>query len=153
MPVKKAKEGKILEYEKEELLTELGAVFSKNIPCKQEKLESSALDIEIREPSDADMDALMCLGRFDNPLSFQWVVNNNNGESLLEDFVQNHGQSLYGEFAIQYLAFSHLAKGNLEKAQKEFEKIKFYKREQVAEAAKVSLMGIDKKKACLEDAK
>jgi hypothetical protein len=111
------------------------------------RLMSDPVNITVDKPAGADAEAFEFLNKFENGISFYWVWKEKNGISLLETFVDKYGQSVYGDQAILYLGSVYRAKDELDKAQAEFEKIRFSKNKFIALKANNSLAEIEKIKA------
>lgn len=109
------------------------------------------IEITVTDPSGGvDKHAFDMLKKYEQPMSFSWVWKEKNGLSLLENFVEKYGDSVYGEMAIRYLANVYKAKDELDKAQMEFEKIKSSENSIIAKEANSSLADISKRKADIQ---
>lgn len=81
---------------------------------------------------------------------FRWNGNNSDGEDLLENFVGQFANSIYGEFAVYKLANIYLDKGDLEKAKEQFEKIKSSENQPISADTNKALADIARKKVDLQ---
>jgi hypothetical protein len=109
-------------------------------------LKSDEIEVNIDQPEGKDKAAYSILRKFDEPLSFDWVWKRNDGQLLLERFVAEYGDTVYGESATRYLAYLYQAKNELDKAQSEFEKIQFSAHKPIADAALQALAEIKRLK-------
>ena len=107
---------------------------------------SNAIELQILEPIGTDKEALEFLRKHENPLSFDWVFKDKDGDASLEDFVNRFGNSVYGETAISHLANLYLARNKADKAKVEFEKLKSSKNRILAKEANKALAEIASRK-------
>ena len=164
-PIKKDTniEPKYYDYSEEKIIDRVGEFFPEPgnykiqffliHPNSQTIVPSNVIEVTIEKPTNINNEAFNYLNKYENAMSFYWVWEEKNGLVLLEEFVSKYGQSVYGEYAIDYLGKVYLAKGELDKAQVEFEKILSSNNKYIAENAKKSLADINTKKKDLEQIK
>jgi hypothetical protein len=109
--------------------------------------KSDKIDLIIKEPEGLDKQAFDFLKKYDNALSFDWVWKESDGTTLLESFVSSFSASVYSESAIRYLGYLYKAKGDLDKAETEFEKIQFSTHKFVADEAVEAISEIKQQRA------
>lgn len=110
-------------------------------------VSSNVIDLTIKEPTGINRAAFEFLSKHQEATSFYWVWEEKNGIALLEVFVAKYRRSVYGDLAISHLAGIYLAKGDLDMAKAEFEKIKSSKNPVIAKEANTSLADIAKRKS------
>lgn len=114
-------------------------------------LSSNIINIKIEEPTGINKEAFDFLKSNGVNGSFNlWTPKIKDSISLLEQFVANYGGSVYAESAIHRLAVDYLNVGELDKAQREFEKIKNNKHEIFAKSAKTNLSTIKNRKEYIQ---
>ncbi len=106
---------------------------------------SNILDISIIQPLGKDREAHAFLTNRPGDISFSWIWENKEGLLLLEKFVQDFGDTVYGDHAISTLGNIYLAKGELARAATEFEKIRTSRRIWIASDAEKNLESIRQK--------
>jgi hypothetical protein len=117
-------------------------------------IESNTIDIVIEEPTGINKEAYDFMIRHNEYFGMSSWNNGGPAEiSLLEKFVNKYDESSYGEIAISNLGYLYLNQGELDKAQVEFEKLKFSNSKLLAEEAKSALVEIEKKKVSLKELK
>lgn len=111
-------------------------------------IASNVIDITIENPTGIDKEAFDFMKKHKDFFGLSsWVYAGEDRENLLETFVNNYSQSVYGELAISSLGTIYLvSKGQLERSRIEFEKIKDSPNNLIAEEAKRSLAEIEKRK-------
>lgn len=106
---------------------------------------SNSIQITIQEPTGgAEKQAFDFLNKNENPISFNWIWKRKDGVSNLENFVARYSESVYGEAAIRYLANVYKARGEIDKAQVEFEKLRSSKNKPFSDEAEVAISEIAK---------
>lgn len=115
-------------------------------------LESNVIEVAIEIPLGIDKDAFDYLNKNGKNVWFAPSFREN-CFNLLRNFVDMYGESTYGKYAIKSLASYYFYKGELDKAQTEFEKIKDSQNKVIAEEAKRSLAEIENKKTALKNEK
>ncbi len=114
-------------------------------------IESNVIELQIMHPQGINKGAFDFMKRNKNFFGMSsWNPKGKEEETLLEWFVNNYGQSAYGEVAISNLASLYLSKGDIDKAHREFEKVKDSNHKSIADDAKNSLAKIAKKRVRLE---
>ncbi len=116
-------------------------------------ITSNTLEITVNNPTGIDKEAFDFLNKYETKNTFNWVWEEKNGISILEEFVSKYGNSVYGEQAISYLGNIYKAKGQFDKAQTEFEKLKSSKNKVISDEAKKAIEEIRTRKVCLENIK
>lgn len=148
-------ERKHLSYEKEEIIDRVGDFFPEpgnyQIQFVLNGAKSNTIDITIEEPLGINKEAFDFLNKYEDAMSFYWIWKEKDGISLLETFVNKYGESVYGESAISFLGNVYLAKGEIDKAKAEFEKIKSSENAIVAKEANKSLADIARRRADLQN--
>ena len=111
-------------------------------------IESNVIDITIENPTGINKEAFDFMKKHKDFFGLSsWAYAGEERENLLETFVNNYSQSVYGELAISSLGTVYLvSKGQLERSRIEFEKIKDSSNNVIAEDAKRSLLEIEKRK-------
>lgn len=111
-------------------------------------IESNLIEITISEPEGEDKEAFDYLAKHKEFFGLSsWVPRGEEDRAVLETFVKEYGLSAYGELAAASLGSFYLARGDLDKAEAEFNKLKLSPNRIVAEEAKHSLEEIAKRKA------
>jgi hypothetical protein len=112
-------------------------------------LTSNLVEVRIVNPQGADKEAYDFMkGHKDFFALSSWT--GKEGEALLETFVNRYSETVYGELAINSLGHIYLGKGELDKAELQFGKLKNSRHSLLIEDSKESLADIEKKKANLK---
>lgn len=110
-------------------------------------LEANAVKISVIEPAGINKDAFEFLKRHGRDPHFGTVFSDRKGTDVLEKFVREYSNSVYGEYAVSALGRYYLYNGQPEKAKKEFEKIISSEIELLAKWSKKDLAEAEKKLA------
>ncbi len=126
--------------------------FVLHSPGGDKTIESNVLEVTIEKPTGINKEAFDFIKKHQEFFGLSsWTYDGKNSEALLERLVNDYGQSVYGEIAISSLGFLYLAKGEIEKAKVEFDKIKSSENPIIAKEANRSLADITKRKADLQN--
>ncbi|QYO62906.1 tetratricopeptide repeat protein [Leptolyngbya sp. 7M] len=104
---------------------------------------SKSVPITILEPVGEDKQAHDFLVLRKDGASFGWIWDTPDGIGLLEQFVHDYGRTVYGDFAIQKLANVYLARGDVENARFQFNRLALSKRSYIADDAHKRLSEIN----------
>jgi hypothetical protein len=107
--------------------------------------ESNSIDIVIDEPRGTDREAFVYLEKHGKDVRFGDGLFDQSGARALKDFVDRFPESPYAQFAVQSLARYYMHKGDLERAQAEFQKIKNSPIKALRDQTRLDLVEIDKK--------
>lgn len=111
-----------------------------------ETIESNTVDITIKKPSGINKEAYNFLEKNGKDIWFlKMLLEDEKGIEILKIFVEKHSQSDYGEYAIYALGNEYYLKRDYNKAQIEFEKIKFSNNKFLANMVNKSLDVIEEK--------
>ncbi len=107
-------------------------------------IKSDIINIEIKNPQGTNKKAYDFLIKHKEYFGLSsWIFPEKAGQSLLEIFVKNYGETVYGELAIHSLGNIYFNQGELNKSQVEFEKLKFSNHKIIADEAKDLLKKIE----------
>lgn len=105
-------------------------------------LSSKSFSINILPPSGLDKQAFDFLVSRKGSGSFGWIWNEPDGVGLLEQFVREYGDTVYGDFAIQKLANIYLAQSDVRNAELQLKRLALSNRPNVAAEANKQLSEI-----------
>lgn len=114
-------------------------------------IESNVIEIEIKNPQGVNKKAFNFLTKHKEYFGLSsWIFGEREGQGLLETFVNNYGETVYGELAIHSLGSIYFNRGEFNKAQIEFEKLKFSNHKIIADDAtkflkEIEICNIEKK--------
>ncbi len=108
-------------------------------------IESNWIQVSIKMPSGEDRKAYEHLSQFKGGANYEWVWKEDNGIQKLESFVADFPYTEYSESAIFELAGIYYAKGELEKAKSEYEKLASTKNVYILENVAAKLEMIQKR--------
>jgi len=110
-------------------------------------LESNLIEMEVVSPQGLDKAAFDFISEHGKDIWFGRMLQEEEGSNVLKIFVQNYGESGYGEYAINLLGKYYLhEEKNIDKAEVEFEKIKSSENKIIAYEAKRFLKEIEQRK-------
>jgi hypothetical protein len=110
---------------------------------ENKQIESNKISINVFAPQGIDKEAYDFLTSNGKSVSFgDLVYMKKEGLDILKNFVKRFGHTIYGEYSIESLGNYYKFRGEFDKAQKEFEKIKFSKNPLLNKRANLSLKEI-----------
>lgn len=109
-------------------------------------LKSNVSEVTIKTPQGINKEAFDFLNQHGKDIWFGGdIYETEEGEALIEAFVEKYGASIYAEPAISALANIYRSQGKLEKAKANFKKLESSKNKDFAEYSKRSLIEIERK--------
>jgi hypothetical protein len=143
-------------YEEKNVLAIDPKIFAKSGNYKLQfflsGLKSNIVEVEIVSPQGINKEAFEFISEHGKDIWFGKILQEKNGSSLLKTFVEQYSESDYGEYAITSLGKYYLFfEKDLDKAEAEFEKIKFSKNEMITKEANKLLADIAKRKVDLQN--
>lgn len=106
-------------------------------PDKTKFLKSNEVSINIVQPIGLNNNAYKFLEKYSKYIgTFSWAFTEKEGDKILETFVQNYSNSIYGESAIYNLGMIFNSQGRLNEAENLFSRIKNSSNQVIAKSAK-----------------
>ncbi|HKP70896.1 MAG TPA: tetratricopeptide repeat protein [Pyrinomonadaceae bacterium] len=111
------------------------------------KITSNVITFAVAAPRGVDLKAYRFLKKVNGDTSFEWVWKNKDGVAALNQFADEYQGSVYADRALLHLGEVFMAKGNLQSAEQQFEKLKDNSDPHLAASAATYLKEIAEKRA------